>query len=134
MKRILCIAFFLLSTSFIYAEEYAFEGVHYVGSFKACNVDRLTDLKGLKEKMIEAARASGASVLDSVDFVFAPDGYTLVILLSESHASIHTYPEYGACFIDLFTCGTTCSSASFAAVLKEYLQPQDVNETTHYRN
>ena len=75
------------------SEGYSFEGRHYIGSFKECSYDRLTNLQGLKAAMIEAAKASGATVLSTSDFIFEPNGYTMVALLSESHASIHTYPE-----------------------------------------
>jgi S-adenosylmethionine/arginine decarboxylase-like enzyme len=51
---------------------------------------------------------------------------TMVFLLSESHASIHTYPEHGACFVDLFTCGNKCSGEKFDQALREYLKPAHV--------
>ncbi|MGH7195134.1 MAG: S-adenosylmethionine decarboxylase, partial [Candidatus Saccharimonadales bacterium] len=35
----------------------------------------------------------------------------------------HTYPEHQACFVDLFTCGRTCSAEGFDAVMCEYLKP-----------
>jgi S-adenosylmethionine decarboxylase proenzyme len=103
----------LLATS-----EFKFSGTHYVASFKNCNHNAITDIANLRETMLKAARASGATVLGFSDYVFAPNGFTMVILLSESHASIHTYPEVNACFVDLFTCGTHCSSNGFVKVLQ----------------
>jgi len=35
---------------------------------------------------------------------FSPVGYTYAFVLSESHFTIHTYPEYRSCFIDIFCC------------------------------
>ena len=35
---------------------------------------------------------------------FSPHGFTCFLLLAESHASLHAWPEYGYCAIDLFTC------------------------------
>ena len=57
----------------------------------------------------------------------------MVILLSESHASIHTYPEFNACFVDLFTCGEKCSSEYFDQALQSYLKPKLVNGRTLIR-
>ena len=73
-------------------------------------------------------RDAGKCSLDAVEHVFSPRGYTAVLLLSESHASIHTYPEHGACFVDLFTCGTTCKAEAFDQVLRDYLQPLQITQ------
>lgn len=128
IRHFLFIASFFCFVS-LHAEEkkeYAFRGVHFMADYCGCDAKALTDIETLKQVMLDAARASGATVLDVVDYVFAPDGLTMVILLSESHASIHTYPEHGSCFVDLFTCGDHCSSEGFDAVLRAYLKPLQV--------
>jgi S-adenosylmethionine decarboxylase len=84
-------------------------------------------LDGLLKAMDEAVKASGASILNRTFHIFPPNGLTAVYLLSESHASIHTYPEYGACFVDLFTCGENCSSEQFDRLMRVYLQPDQAN-------
>lgn len=106
--------------------EYQFVGRHLMASYKACDHQALINIDGLKRAMLEAVNASGAHLLDSCDYVFAGNGVTSVLLLSESHASIHTYPEYNSCFVDIFTCGTKCSQEQFHEVLKKYLKPQQV--------
>ena len=42
-------------------------------------------------------------VVDVVAKRFAPQGATVIALLAESHASVHTYPEHGSLFADVFT-------------------------------
>ncbi len=111
------------------ASEFEFTGHHFVASYKECNKEALTNLPKLKEALTNAAIKSGAHILDTVDYTFEPDGLTMVILLSESHASIHTYPEHNACFVDLFTCGNNCSAKAFDKALQEYLQPETVNHS-----
>lgn len=103
-----------------------FTGRHLLASYLGCNQRAIHDLEGLRVAMMKAVEASRATVLKHAEHVFSPDGLTMVILLSESHASIHTYPEEGACFVDLFTCGHTCSAEAFDAVLREFLQPSRV--------
>ena len=89
----------------------------------------------LMTTMEAAVKACGAKLLlKSADYVFPPDGFTAVLLLSESHASIHTYPEYNACFVDLFTCGSRCSAEKFNRVLREYLKPQEEHSRVLLRN
>ena len=123
----------------IYAQEspppvYEFVGYHLVSSYQGCDQEKLRDIAALKEAMVSAVEASGATLLGFIDYVFPPDGYTLVMLLSESHASIHTYPEHNACFVDFFTCGRSCSSANFNLKLQEFLNPQCTVSKLLYRD
>jgi S-adenosylmethionine decarboxylase len=79
-------------------------------------------------RKLKAAQACGAQILNYQYYKFPGGGFTMIILLSESHASIHTYPEHDAsCFVDLFTCGTHCSSNNFDKYLRSYLKPQNVD-------
>lgn len=128
--------FCLICTSVCWSneQEYEFKGVHFLVSYCDCDNDALTDLEGLTEAMKNAVESSGATILDKCSWVFPPSGLTMVFLLSESHASIHTYPEHNACFVDLFTCGENCSAQKFDAVMRAYLKPKAVNDQTLFRN
>ena len=59
----------------------------------------------LRTLLVEAARASGATVLADRFHQFEPYGVTGILLLAESHVSIHTWPEEGLATLDVFTCG-----------------------------
>lgn len=118
------IAFF---SNFVFSEDYSFKGKHFIGSYLDCDLRSITNLNELIHAMDEAVVASGATILDKAAYVFAPNGLTIVYLLSESHCSLHTYPEHGACFVDLFTCGDTCSSEKFDEKMRAYLQPKQAN-------
>jgi len=100
-----------------------FCGRHLVASYIDCNPHALRDLEALRAAFHSAVLASGATPLRVVEQVFPPDGLTLLVLVAESHASIHTYPEYDACFVDLFTCGRACRVECFDQVLRGYLHP-----------
>lgn len=122
-------------SSFLFGdEEHSFRGKHFVASYLECDLRQLTDLDGLIRAMNDAVDASGATTNQSFYHVFPPNGLTIVYLLSESHASLHTYPEHGKCFIDLFTCGETCSSEKFDEALRRYLQPKVVNARLFLRD
>ena len=73
------------------------------------------------------------SIMSQTGHQFPPVGYSYSYLLSESHMTIHTYPEYNACFVDLFTCGQNCSAEKFDAALREYLQPKQINSQIQVR-
>ena len=65
----------------------------------------LNDPDRLEAVLRTAVLESGATVLSSHHHRFSPQGVTVVLILAESHASIHTYPEHGAYMADVFTCG-----------------------------
>ncbi len=134
---------FIFCNYFLFSEEippyfceekvYAFKGKHYFASFYDCNESAIKDSYSLPKIMEEAVLAAHANIINSVVHYFSPDGMTMVLLLEESHASIHTYPEHRACFIDLFTCGESCDHEAFVKVLCKYLNPQKVNDTYFIR-
>lgn len=125
----------ILFCSLLFSNEtHKFRGKHFVASYLDCDRRQLSDLDSLMHAMSDAVRASGATILDQTPYIFPPNGLTIVYLLSESHASLHTYPEYGACFVDLFTCGDSCSSEQFDEVMRKYLQPQKVNARLFLRD
>lgn len=126
---------FLLCISSIFAEEsYQFHGVHFLASYSKCDRKALSDVEALKQVIHKATLASGATILNTTSHLFPPHGLTIVLLLSESHASLHTYPEHGACFVDLFTCGVRCSYEAFDAVLRQYLKPEEIQTRVLYRH
>lgn len=55
--------------------------------------------------MQEAAVAAGTTIVTSVFHPFFPQGISGVVVIEESHLSIHTWPEYGYAAVDFFTCG-----------------------------
>jgi S-adenosylmethionine decarboxylase len=116
------------------ASEYQFIGRHLLASYHGCDPEALKNIKQLPEVMKQGVKESGAQLLDSVEYVFQPNGLTMVLLLSESHASIHTYPEHDACFVDFFTCGTNCSAEKFDAVLQQFLKPKKTDSKIFMRD
>lgn len=113
---------------------YQFQGYHFLASYCECDPEALSNVEGLAAAMSSAVEDCGATVLDFSQWVFPPDGLTMVFLLSESHASIHTYPEHRSCFVDLFTCGDKCSAQQFDEALRAYLKPQKVRDRFIIRN
>jgi S-adenosylmethionine decarboxylase len=114
--------------------DFEFYGRHLMANYVGCDPVALSDNAGLKAAFESAIKSAGATILDRIDYAFTPAGMTAVMLLSESHASIHTYPEHQACFVDLFTCGRNCSAEKFDEVLTDYLRPQHVQRRTMLRH
>ena len=106
--------------------EFSFSGKHLMLSFLGCKVD-LNDLGIIRRDMMTAIQAVGASVMAEAESQFSPHGVSIVFLLAESHASIHTYPEHNACFLDIFTCGRTLRIEAFGETLQHLWRPEHVS-------
>ena len=98
--------------------QFAFNGRHLLASYSGCDMTAIRDTQGACRGVPACGGEAhiSATLLESTEHIFPPDGITAVALLSESHASIHTYPEHQSCFVDIFTCGT-CKVEAFDAVL-----------------
>ncbi|MEJ5226207.1 MAG: adenosylmethionine decarboxylase [Anaerolineales bacterium] len=79
-------------------------GEHYICDLSNCSRDILLDSERAYQLFAQAVRDSGLTVVDEGFYKFSPHGFTCFLLLAESHASLHAWPEYGYCAIDLFTC------------------------------
>lgn len=132
MYKYLILLFFPV---FVFNDEvHRFAGKHFLASYLDCDPTAIGDPGKLQKAMDLAVKASGATILHQWAHIFESSGMTIVYALSESHASIHTYPEFGACFVDLFTCGDNCNSQPFDQSLREYLNPQTVNARQFLRH
>lgn len=103
-------------------------GVHIFGELKGLNFKLLNDLPLLESSLIKSISAGGATLCGHISKQFSPYGVTTLVLLSESHASIHTYPEDGFLFFDIFTCGV-CKPDLILESLVEILKPMEVSQS-----
>lgn len=72
-----------------------------------CNKDYLDEIEKCREIMVGAAQAAHAEIRETVFHKFEPQGVSGVVVISESHLTIHTWPELGYAAVDVFTCGET---------------------------
>jgi S-adenosylmethionine decarboxylase proenzyme len=80
-------------------------GRHLLAEFIGCKGMDLDSVQRIKEQMEDAALEAGATIVQSVFHHFSPYGVSGVVVISESHLAIHTWPEYGYAAVDVFTCG-----------------------------
>ena len=80
-------------------------GDHYLLNLFGCSFSLLDDERYLIDLLENSAVASGATVVQTISKKFEPQGVTVICLLSESHISIHTWPEEGKAAVDVYTCG-----------------------------
>jgi len=101
-------------------------GTHLLVELRDCDTKMLLEsVRKIKETMIMAAKRAGATVLGSQFHQFMPHGVSGVVVIAESHLSIHTWPEYGYAAVDIFTCGETLQPNVAAAFLIERFQSKN---------
>ena len=107
-----------------------FAGRHVLAELTGVDPDRLDDEAGMREALVAALTEAGASVLHTASHRFDPGGLTVLAMLSESHASVHTWPEHGSAFVDVFTCGTAADPALATDLLAARLGAARVQHRT----
>src|SRR4051794_13243243 len=82
----------------------------------------LDDVETLKSALVAAAAAAKCTPLGSAQHKFEPQGASVVVLVAESHLSIHTWPEHRYAAVDIFTCGAALPLHGISPLL-ERLKP-----------
>ena len=80
-------------------------GIHCILELYGCPSSLLDDPLFIRKRLQEAAKQAKSTLLGEVLHEFEPQGVTALVLLAESHISIHTWPEQGYAAVDVFTCG-----------------------------
>ncbi|MEA1923147.1 MAG: adenosylmethionine decarboxylase [Pseudomonadota bacterium] len=94
-------------------------GRHLLVELFSCDEEVLDNLEKIEALMMVAARASGATIVQSVFHRFQPHGISGVVVIAESHLAIHTWPEHGYAAVDFFTCGADIDYWQAHDLLKE---------------
>jgi S-adenosylmethionine decarboxylase len=94
-------------------------GNHLILELYDCPANILDDPEHVAHTMLTAVEVSGATVIQPFFHQFAPQGVSGVVIIGESHFSIHTWPEYGYAAVDVFTCGDVIDMDAAVASLRK---------------
>lgn len=97
-------------------------GRHSIIEYYGCPSEIMNNLEVIEQAFLTAARKMGATIVASEFHQFNPYGISGMIIISESHLSIHTWPEYGYAAVDIFTCGEVIDPQVAHSILREALQ------------
>ena len=100
-------------------------GTHLLLELKACNSKVLNDLKKVQEILVSAAKEAKATIVETSFHKFSPFGISGIVVIAESHLSVHTWPEYGYAAIDIFTCGEALKPEVAARYLIQRFHSKD---------
>lgn len=92
-------------------------GAHLLVELKDCNPAILKSLDEVRDALVSAAIEAKATIVDISFHEFNPFGISGMVVIAESHLSIHTWPEYGYAAVDIFTCGDLINPQVAAAYL-----------------
>ena len=96
---------------------------HYLLEFYGINSDDLNNLELIEERMLTSLSGSGATYINHSFHKFSPQGVSGVVVIAESHLSIHTWPESGYAALDVFTCGDKSIADSILEHLVKTFNP-----------
>ena len=110
---------------FIHRDGQTYAGTHLI--IDLIDAERLDDPEFIETSLIRAAEAANATVLSSDFHIFTPNnGVSGVIVLAESHISIHTWPEKKFAAVDVFMCGNALPMNTIN-VLKQAFAPKSIS-------
>ena len=111
------------STSHILPTLYTPQGKHLIIEYSGVSSEILND-DNLMNIIIDGVKKSGATVLASNVHKFTPQGISGIILLQESHASFHTYPEHNYMSLDIYTCGNHIFPSNAENYIRNRINPK----------
>lgn len=113
-------------------------GAHIFAEFYGVEPELIAKKEVVKKKVEKIVLNSNLNKIKSVFHQFQPYGVTGVVLICESHISIHTWPEYKLMTIDIFTCGDFDKAKKVFELFIEEFKPKDykhqIVERGYYEN
>lgn len=99
---------------------------HLIAELYDCDRKILNDLPTVEKTLLKAAEAARATVVAHSFHQYAPQGVCGVVIVAESHLSIHTWPEHGYAAVDIFTSGNDTDNAAALTTVKKALKAQRI--------
>ncbi len=96
-------------------------GHHYIAEASGCNPEIIGKVEAVEQILVRAAEVAKVTIWSISFHRFNPNGVSGVVVISESHLSVHTWPELGYAALDIFTCGNEAKpEAAVEYALKEF--------------
>ena len=91
-----------------------------------CDPKILSDSNQVKDIFINAAKEGKATIVNDLFHEFSPHGLTGVLVITESHLSIHTWPEFNYAAVDVFSCDDKLDGDKIKQILEKKLNSKEV--------
>jgi S-adenosylmethionine decarboxylase len=100
-------------------------GIHIIADLKKCNKRKLNDINFIEKLLYKASEFANAKPMGIKTVKFEPQGLSSVLIIAESHISVHTYPELEYCAVDIFTCGKNAKPLKAFGYIKKELECEE---------
>ncbi|RUM30087.1 MAG: S-adenosylmethionine decarboxylase [Aquifex sp.] len=108
-------------------------GLHILADLYGVEADKIDRVEDIRELLEGAVKFANLTKISSHYYQFQPHGATGVILLAESHISIHTWPEHGLATVDVYTCGDPSKAYKAMDYIITKLNPLRIDKQVHER-
>lgn len=108
-------------------------GRHVLAELTGCPHGLLDDPVVLERFFRNCAERGGATVVNSNFHHFSPQGVSGVVIIAESHVTVHTWPEHGYAAVDVFTCGRPEIAEAVMELIVAGLSARSVHRTSFER-
>ncbi len=108
-------------------------GLHILADIYGVDPARIDRVEDIKDLLETAVKVADLTKISSHYYQFQPHGATGVVLLAESHISIHTWPEHGIATVDVYTCGDPSKAYRAMDYIISTLEPTRVDKQIHER-
>lgn len=96
-------------------------GQHSLLDLHDCDSNALKNTAAIRATMLNAVRRGGGTIVNDTFHTFSPHGVSGVVVIAESHVTIHTWPEHSYAAVDIFSCGISLNHTLIAEILKDAL-------------
>ena len=101
-------------------------GEHMLLEYYGCDAVKLAHSDEVKEIVVNAVRQAHGTVVTNIFHNFSPHGVSGVVVIAESHVTIHTWPEHACAAVDIFSCSARLDKTLLRDMLKEQLGASEV--------
>jgi S-adenosylmethionine decarboxylase proenzyme len=105
-------------------------GHHTLIELHGCSAAVLSDMPSLRMLVLAAIQKAGGTYVTDVFHHFSPHGVSGVVVIAESHVTIHTWPEHGYAAVDVFTCGDSFTHSVFSTMMCDRLEAEHLDAKT----
>ena len=106
---------------------------HTLIEYHDCDRTRLFRAREVKVSLVAAVRAGHGTIVKSVFHNFSPYGVSGVVVIAESHVTVHTWPEHNYAAVDIFSCSRKLNHAIIRRHLKKAFAAKRVSAKSFYR-